>query len=195
MKVLIVVLCYPFCVCSDVSSFISGTDHLYLFLSYQIGLTRGLLVSSVWKIWPLLSCFLFFLFFILQFYWSIINLQCCLHFSDVQQGYLHTHTHTHTHTHIILFQILFLFRLFSSVQSLSCVWLFATPWIAAHQASLSITNCWSLPKPMSIELVMPSNHPIFCPLLLLPSVFPSIRVFSNALALRIRWPKYWEFQL
>ena len=108
MKVLIVVLCYPFCVCSDVSSFISGTDHLYLFLSYQIGLTRGLLVSSVWKIWPLLSCFLFFLFFILQFYWSIINLQCCLHFSDVQQGYLHTHTHTHTHTHILFF-----FRFFS----------------------------------------------------------------------------------
>ena len=69
---------------------------------------------------------------------------------------------------------------FSSVQSLTCVWLFATPWTTAHQASLSITNSWSLLKFMSIKLVMPSNHLILCyPLLLLPSVFPSIRVFSN----------------
>ena len=69
---------------------------------------------------------------------------------------------------------------FSSVQSLSHVWLFVTPWTAARQASLSITNSWSLLKLMSIELLMPSNHLIFChPLLLLPSVFPSIRVFSN----------------
>ena len=83
---------------------------------------------------------------------------------------------------------------FSSVQSLSCVWLFATPWIAACQASLSITNSWSPPKPMSIESVMPSNYLIFCcPLLLLPSIFPSIRVFSSVSALRIRWPKYWSF--
>ena len=66
--------------------------------------------------------------------------------------------------------------------------------IAAHQTSLSITNCWSLPKLMSIELVMPSNHLIFChPLLLLPSIFPSIRVFSNESALCISWPKYWSF--
>ena len=83
---------------------------------------------------------------------------------------------------------------FSSVQSLSHVRLFATPLTAAHQASLSITNSWSPPKPMSIELVMPSNHLILCcPLLLLPSIFPSIRVFSNESALRIRWPKYWSF--
>ena len=83
---------------------------------------------------------------------------------------------------------------FSSVQSLSHVWLFATPWIAACQASLSITNSWSLPKPMSVESVMPSNHLILChPLLLLPSIFPSIRVFSNESALLIRWPKYWCF--
>ena len=83
---------------------------------------------------------------------------------------------------------------FSSVQSLSRVWLFATPWTAAHQASLSITNSWSPPKPMSIVLVMPSSHLILClPLLLLPSIFPSIRVFSNESALRIRWPKYWSF--
>ena len=82
---------------------------------------------------------------------------------------------------------------FSSVQLLSRVWLFATPWIAALQASLSITNCRSLPKLMSIEPVMPSNHPILCcPLFLLPSIFPSIRVFSNESALHIRWPKYWS---
>ena len=83
--------------------------------------------------------------------------------------------------------------LFSSVQSLSHVWLFATTWTTACQASLSITNFRSSPKPMSIESVMPSNHLIlFCPLLLLPSIFPSIRVFSNELALHIRWPKYWS---
>ena len=83
---------------------------------------------------------------------------------------------------------------FSSVQSLSCVQLFATPWTAACQASLSITNSQSLLKLMSIELVMPSNHLILChPLLLLPSLLPSIRIFSNESALRIRWPKYWSF--
>ena len=82
----------------------------------------------------------------------------------------------------------------SPVQSLSHVWLFVTPWTAAHQASLSITNSQSLLKLMSIELVMPSNHLIFChPLLLLPSVFPSIQVFSNESVLCIRWPKYWSF--
>ena len=83
---------------------------------------------------------------------------------------------------------------FSSVQSLSHVRLFATPWIAARQAFQSITNSWSLLKLMSIESVMPSNHLILCPpLLLLPSIFPSIRVFPNELVLRIRWPKYWRF--
>ena len=79
----------------------------------------------------------------------------------------------------------------SSVQSLSCVRLFATPWIAARQASLSITNSWSLHTLMSIESVMRSNHLILCCHLLLPSIFPNIRVFSNESALRIRWPKYW----
>ena len=89
-----------------------------------------------------------------------------------------THTHTHTHVYII-------------VQQLSRVWLYATPWTAACQASLSITNPQSLLKLMSIKSVMPSNHLILCcPLLLLPSIFPSIRVFSNQLALHIRWPKY-----
>ena len=82
---------------------------------------------------------------------------------------------------------------YSSVQSLSHVQLFATPWTAARQASLSITNSQSPPKPMSIELVMPSTHLILCRPLLLPSIFPSIRVFSNELALHIRWPKYWNF--
>ena len=83
---------------------------------------------------------------------------------------------------------------FSSVQSLSCVRLFATPWISAHQASLSITNAQSLPKLMSIGLVIPSNHLILCrPLLLLPSIFASIRVISNESALHIRWPKYWSY--
>ena len=83
---------------------------------------------------------------------------------------------------------------FSSVQSLSRVRLFVTPWIAAHQASLSITNSWSLLKPMSIDLVMPSSHLILCrPLLLLPPIPPSIRAFSNESTLRMRWPKYWSF--
>ena len=85
-------------------------------------------------------------------------------------------------------------RRFSSVESLSHVWLFVTPWTAACQASQSITNSWSLPKPVSIESVMPSSHLILChPLLLLPSNFPSIRVFSNESALCIRWPNYWSF--
>ena len=81
----------------------------------------------------------------------------------------------------------------SSVQSLSHIQLFVTTWTAAHQASLSITNSHSLLKLMSIELLMPSNHFILCqPPLLLPSLFPSIRVFSNDSVLRIRWPKYWS---
>ena len=83
---------------------------------------------------------------------------------------------------------------FSSVQLLSCVRLFATPWTRAHQASLSITNSQSPPKPMSIVSVLPSNLLILChPLLLLPSIFPSIKVFSNESAFCIKWPKYWSF--
>ena len=88
-------------------------------------------------------------------------------------------------TQVILFTL-------HSVQ-FSCVRLFATPWTAARQTSLSITNSWSLPKLMSIKSVMPSSHLILChPLLLLPSIFPSIGVFSNESAFRIRWPKYWS---
>ena len=83
---------------------------------------------------------------------------------------------------------------FSSLQSLSFVWLFATPWTAAHQASLSINNSQSLLKLMSIKSVMPFNHLIpCCPLLFPPSIFPSIRVFFNESVLHIRWPKYWHF--
>ena len=82
------------------------------------------------------------------------------------------------------------------VQSLSCVRLFATPRTEAHQASLSFTISWSLLRFMSIESVMPSNHLVLCrPLLLLPSIFTSIMVFSNELALCIRWPKYWSFSI
>ena len=89
---------------------------------------------------------------------------------------------------------LFIELIFSSVRSLSRVQPFATPWTAACQTSLSFTNSWSPPKPMSSESVMPSNHLILChPLLLLSSIFPSIRVFSNESALHIRWPKYWSF--
>ena len=88
----------------------------------------------------------------------------------------------------------FIQRCFSSVQLLSPIQLFATWWTTAHQASLSITNSQSLPKAMSIQSVMPSNH-LILPLLLLPSIFPSNRVFSNESAFRIRWPNYWSFSL
>ena len=87
-----------------------------------------------------------------------------------------------------------MYHQFSSVQSLSHIPVFATPWTAAHLASLSIANSWSLLKLMSVKSVMPSNHLILCrPLLLLPSIFPSVRVFLNESVLRIRWPKYWSF--
>ena len=91
-------------------------------------------------------------------------------------------------------ELLSLLHIRSPVQLLNLVWLFVTPWNAACQASLSITNSRSPPKLMSIELVMPSNHLILCcPLLLLSPVPPSIRVFSNESVLHIRWPKYWSF--
>ena len=96
---------------------------------------------------------------------------------------------------LIQYELKYIWNRFSSVQLLSRVRLFATPWTTAHQASLSITNSQSLPKLMSIEPVMPSNHLILChPLFLLPSIFPSIRVFSNESAIHIRWPKYWSFR-
>ena len=95
------------------------------------------------------------------------------------------HKNAHVHTHI--------YPIFSSVQPLNRVQLFATPWTAALQASPSIISSQSLPKPMSIESVMPSNYLILCRPLLLPSIFPSIKVFSNESALCMRWPKYWSF--
>ena len=95
---------------------------------------------------------------------------------------------------MIVYLLLIVFGFFSSVQSLSCVRIFVAPWTAACQTSLSITNFQSLPKLMSIESVMPSNHLILChPLLLPPSIFPSNRIFSSESALWIRWPKYWSF--
>ena len=98
------------------------------------------------------------------------------------------------HTCIIVSSFLSYEDQFSSVQLLSHVQLFATPWIAARQASLSITNSRSSLKLMSIKLVMPSSHLIFCcPLFLLPPIPPSIRVFSNESTLHMRWPKYWSF--
>ena len=88
----------------------------------------------------------------------------------------------------------YVLKIFNSVQTLSHIWLFVTPWTATCQASLSITNSRSLLKFMSIGLVLPSNHLILChPVLLPPSIFPSIRVFSNESVLQIRWPKYWSF--
>ena len=95
---------------------------------------------------------------------------------------------------VMIWACLSVMQYFSSVQSLSSIQLFGTPWTAAHQASMSITNSWCLPKLMSIESGMPSNHlTLCCPLLLPPSIFPGIRVFSNESALRIMWPKYWSF--
>ena len=112
------------------------------------------------------------------------NRQAILYISQGSSEKQNTHTHTHT----------YIYTYISSVQSFSLVWLFATPWTTASQASLSITNSLSLLKLMSIESVMPSNYPILChPLLLLPSIFPSIRVFSNESVLHIRWTKYWSF--
>ena len=98
------------------------------------------------------------------------------------------------HIHFLLYSYLpHSLCIFSSVQSLSCVRLFITPWTTAWQTSLSITNSQNLLKLISVESVMPSNHLILCRLLFLPSIFPSTRLFSNESALRIRWPKYWSF--
>ena len=109
---------------------------------------------------------------------------------------LHTHMHKAGKNYTLKFSASEILAIFSSVQSLSCVQPFVTPWTAAHQSCLSITNSWSLLKLMSIKLVMPSNHLILChPLLLPPSIFPSIRVFSNESVLHIRWSKYWSFSI
>ena len=104
---------------------------------------------------------------------------------------VHTCTHTYTHTNVFVCnnKNCTVVEEISSVQLVSSVRLFVNPWTAARQASLSITNFWSLPKLMSIESAIPSNHLILChPLLFLPSIFPSIRVFSNESVLHVRWP-------
>ena len=112
-----------------------------------------------------------------------LNCSCQLHCRCIQDLTLPVPSTSPTLVHPLSFSFFF-----------KCVWLFATPWTAACQASLSITNSWSLHKLMSIELVMPSNHLILChPLLLLPSISPSIRIFSDESALRIGWPKDWTF--
>ena len=96
--------------------------------------------------------------------------------------------------HLLIFPFTYFWKSISSVQLLSHVRLLVTPWIAAHQASLSITNSWSSLRLMPIESVMPSSHLILCrPLFLLPPIPPSIRVFSNESTLPMRWPKYWSF--
>ena len=118
--------------------------------------------------------------------WSTLRKDSCLLF--------HCSNHYVLPYQFLVTKSMILAHQFSSVQSLSRVQLFATPRITAHQASLSITNSRSLPKLMSIESVMPSSHLILCrPLLLLPLIPPSIRVFSNESTLRMRWPKYWSF--
>ena len=116
-------------------------------------------------------------------WYFIVILSCVFWFESIFQTFM-----------VSFLLNIFLSIIFSSVQSLMHVQLFATPWTAARQASLSITNSWSLLKLKSIESMMPSNYLILCcPLLLLPSIFPSIRVFANESVLRIQWPKYWSF--
>ena len=140
--------------------------------------------------------------YFLWFIYLIIAILMCLNwflYYFWSKSHVSQISHTIISGSISFFQYVFLkdkntFKIISSVQLLSHIQLFATPWTAARQASLSITNSQSLIKLMSIKSVMPSNHLILCwPLLLLPLIFPSIRVFSSESVLRIRWPKYWSF--
>ena len=143
--------------------------------------------------------------------WEKIKLLCfyIIRFSKMksQMEFIYTYIHTHTYIYMNWFKKIILsgkglsanepisqiMSKFSSVQSLSHVWLFVILWTTAHQAALSITNSWSLPKLMSIKSVMPSNHLILCRPLLLPLlIFPRIRVFSDESVLHIKWPKYWS---
>ena len=162
---------------------------------------------------PTVSFLTFSTFFKINFYWSIVSLQCCVSFyctakwiSSIISPPFWTSSHSGHRRALsrvpyavqsalsLLYAENQQYTLFSSVQSLSRVRLFATPWIAAHQASLSITSSWSSLRLTSIESVIPSSHLILGhPLLLLPPIPPSIRVFSNESSLRIRWPEYWSF--
>ena len=130
-------------------------------------------------------------------WWFYINIHCEW-ITTIKLINITSHGYFFFFSHIYLFfDVGFYWVLciqFSSVCSLSCVWLFATPWTAARQGPLSITNSWKSPKPMFIESVMPSNHLILChPLLLLPSIFPSTTIFSKESYRHIKWPKYWSF--
>ena len=144
-----------------------------LILHFGLQSNMGLFCCSDYFSFSHLGAVSFFLFRLI-FNWKIIALQYCVGFCHISTWISHQ---------------------FSSVQSLSRVWLFRTPWTTACQASLSITNSWSPRKPMSIESLMPSNYLILCcPLLLLLSIFSNIKVFSNESALHIRWLKYWNFK-
>jgi len=119
---------------------------------------------------------------------------CYLYYSEIQEHIKHLLANCISSGNSMFISLVNFILVISSVQSLSRVQLCETPWIAACQASLSITNSWSSLKLMSIELVMPSSHLILChPLLLLPPIPPSIRVFSNESTLRMKWPEYWSF--
>ena len=164
--------------CVSVVLVVTCFSFLILFRSqfFLVSLVKGLSILFVFSKNQLLVSFFSIFFFFSLFYFLLL-------FPSTVFGIV-----------VIQFFLVLLGVRFSSVQLLSCVQLFATPWTAGHQASLSITNSWSLLKLMSTESVMPSNHLILCcPLLLLPSTFPSIGVFSNESVLRIRWPKYWSF--
>ena len=145
---------------------------------FQVGTTMSPIIHTIckWMSCPLNRSFLF------QSWYVINHHTYQLYFQGI---FKYIHVLRSLNTSILQFR---------SVQLFSHVWLFATPWTAAHQDSLSISNSWSLLKLMSIESVTPSDHLILCrPLPLLPSIFPSIRVFSSESILRIRWPKYWSF--
>ena len=131
-----------------------------------------------------LGFFFFKFYFILEYRW--LTMVCVRCISKVIQLSIYIYSLSDSFPRSVQFS--------SVAQSLSRVWLFVTPWIAAFQASLSITNSWSLPRLMPIESVMPSSHLILCcPLLFLPPIPPSIRVFSSELTLHMSWPKYWSF--
>ena len=157
----------------------SPTLSLFLF-------TLNPLPESYWIIWSWsILCGVLTAFILTDISLHLLGTPCCPYFLDY---FLSIYFFFLVNTNLG-----YLHFWFSSVQSFSHVQFFAAPWTAAHQPSLSITNS-SLPKLMFIESVMPSNHFILChPLLLLPSIFPSIRVFSNDSVLRIRWPWYWSF--
>ena len=125
--------------------------------------------------------------------WVVYSFSLCWFFQSMNMIYVSIYLCPLWFLSPVFYSFLYIGLLFLSVLSLSCVWLFVTPWTAAYQASLSITNSQSLPKLMSIEVMMPSSHLILCRPLLLPPIPPSTRVFCNQSTLCMRWPKYWSF--